>query len=144
MGSLNWERWKNVKIVGILQYALNTALVLLAIALCILLAKEIIYIMSVSILTPETKLQDQFLERILMFFLYFEFIALIVKYFKEEYHFPIRYFLYIGITAMIRLIIVIHTNAMYTLLFSLAVLALIISYYIMNATSSKKEKHNIR
>lgn len=79
-----------------------------------------------------------------MFFLYFEFIALIVKYFKEEYHFPIRYFLYIGITAMIRLIIVKHTNALYTLLFSLAVLALIISFYIINATSTNKDKHNVR
>lgn len=60
MGGLHWQRWKNVKIVGILQYALNTALVLLAIALCILLGKEIFYIMSVSILTPGTKLQDHF------------------------------------------------------------------------------------
>ena len=140
MGSLHWDRWKNVKIVSILQYALNTALVLLAIALCILLGKEMFYIISVSILTPGIKIHYQFLERILMFFLYFEFIALIVKYFQEEYHFPIRYFLYIGITAMIRLIIVKHENPLYTLLFSLAVLMLIISYYIMNATTVKKGK----
>ena len=140
MGSLHWKSWKNVKIVGILQYALNTALVLLAIALCILLVREIFYIMSVSILTPGIRVQYQFLERILMFFLYFEFIALIVKYFQEEYHFPIRYFLYIGITAMIRLIIVKHENALYTLFFSTAVLMLIISFYIMNATTAKKGK----
>lgn len=140
LGMLRWKRWKNVKIIGILQYALNTALVLLAIALCILLGKEIFYIISVSILTPEAMIPEEFLERILMFFLYFEFIALIVKYFQEEYHFPIRYFLYIGITAMIRLIIVKHDNALYTLLLSLAVLMLIISFYIMNETAIKKVK----
>lgn len=140
LGMLRWKQWKNVKIIGILQYALNTALVLLAIALCILLGKEIFYIISVSILTPEAMIPEEFLERILMFFLYFEFIALIVKYFQEEYHFPIRYFLYIGITAMIRLIIVKHDNALYTLLLSLAVLMLIISFYIMNETAIKKVK----
>lgn len=140
LGMLRWKQWKNVKIIGILQYALNTALVLLAIALCILLGKEIFYIISVSILTPGTMIPEEFLERILMFFLYFEFIALIVKYFQEEYHFPIRYFLYIGITAMIRLIIVKHDNALYTLLLSLAVLMLIISFYIMNETAIKKVK----
>lgn len=141
MGSPYWQHWKNVKIVSILQFALNTALGLLAIALCILLGKELFYIMSFSILTGGLKLQYQFLERILMFFLYFEFIALIVKYFQEEYHFPIRYFLYIGITAMIRLIVVKHENALYTLLFSSVVLMLIISFYIMNATSVKNGKY---
>jgi protein PsiE len=136
-----WKNWKNIKIVGILQYALNTALVLLAIALCILLGKEIFYIISDSILNPVIDVHYQLLDRILMYFLYFEFIAMVVKYFEEEYHFPIRYFLYIGITAMIRIIIIIHENPLHTLLFSLVILVLIISFYIMNETSVRKRKY---
>ena len=59
---------------------------------------------------------------------------MIVKYFKEDYHFPMRYFIYIGITAMVRLIIVDHNQALDTLLYSLVILVLIIGYFIMNIT----------
>jgi protein PsiE len=79
-----------------------------------------------------------FLASILTFFLYFEFIAMIVKYFKEQYHFPLRYFIYIGITAMIRLIIVEHNNPVHTLLYSLIILILIIGYFIMNLTPRER------
>lgn len=74
----------------------------------------------------------QIVEKIVIFFLYFEFLALIVQYFKYSYHFPLRYFLYIGITAMVRLIIVDHSNAMHTLLFALAILVMIIALYIVH------------
>ena len=69
----------------------------------------------------------QLIEEIIVFFLYFEFIALIVKYFKNNFHFPLRYFLYIGITAIIRLIIVQHDDAKSVLLWSFAILTLVIS-----------------
>ena len=36
------------------------------------------------------------LEGILTYFLYFEFIALIIKYLQSNYHFPLRYFIYIA------------------------------------------------
>jgi protein PsiE len=59
---------------------------------------------------------------------------MIVKYFKEEYHFPIRYFIYIGITAMVRIIIVDHEQPVNTMLYSLVILILIIGYFILNLT----------
>ncbi|PLS18289.1 phosphate-starvation-inducible protein PsiE [Bacillus sp. M6-12] len=130
----------NSKISISLQYALNTALVCLGITLSVLLGKEIIYFIYFSILQPGIDSHYELLERILIFFLYFEFIAMIVKYFQEEYHFPIRYFLYIGITAMIRLIIVYHENPVNTLLYSLAILVLILSFYIMNSATARKGK----
>ncbi|MBM6602166.1 phosphate-starvation-inducible protein PsiE, partial [Priestia megaterium] len=80
------------------------------------------------------------LESILVFFLYFEFIAMIVKYFQENYHFPLRYFLYIGITALIRLVIVEHDNPVNTLLHTCAILVLTISYAIIKFSSKQKEK----
>ena len=68
-----------------------------------------------------------FLEEIINFFLFFEFLSLVVKYFKNNFHFPLRYFIYIGITAIIRLIIVSHESSMDLFLWASAILALVIS-----------------
>ncbi|RFU64911.1 phosphate-starvation-inducible protein PsiE [Peribacillus glennii] len=135
------NKWPILRISVILQIVLNTALILLAIILSVLLVKEIVYLISVSVFNPGIDIYYELLERIMVFFLYFEFIAMIVKYFQEEYHFPIRYFLYIGITAMIRLIIVYHENPVHTLLFSLAILVLIIGFYIMNSVTGRTGKY---
>jgi len=80
----------------------------------------------------------QIVEKIVIFFLYFEFLALLVQYFKYNYHFPLRYFLYIGITAMVRLIIVDHSNAMHTLLFALSILVMIIALFIVHTDRLRK------
>ncbi|MED4906943.1 phosphate-starvation-inducible protein PsiE [Brevibacillus centrosporus] len=116
----------------LLQQILNASLIFLAVILIYLLGKELIYFAQMTFL-HETSL-GEFLEKILIFFLYFEFISMIVKYFQENYHFPMRYFLYIGITAMIRLIIVDHHNPVHTLLYAGVILTLMICYYIINKT----------
>lgn len=124
----------NVQIIPkLLQGFLNLSLVVLAIILSFLLVKELVVFIRILI---EVGSNDYklFLAHILIFFLYFEFITMIVKYFKEDYHFPLRYFIYIGITAMTRLIIVDHQHPINTLLYSLVILILIIGYFIMNIT----------
>ncbi len=118
----------------ILQKLLNASLVFLAIILSFLLIKELFMFSKLLLLEEGSKNYQVFLDSILIFFLYFEFITMIVKYFKESYHFPLRYFIYIGITAMIRLIIVEHSNPVSTLLYSFVILVLIIGYFIMNLT----------
>ncbi|PAQ13145.1 phosphate-starvation-inducible protein PsiE [Bacillaceae bacterium SAOS 7] len=115
------------------QVLLNVSLVFLAIILSFLLIKEL-FVFGHILIADEQADYQLYLANILIFFLYFEFIAMIVKYFKEEYHFPLRYFLYIGITAMIRLIIVDHDDALNTLFYSLVILILIVSYFILNFT----------
>ncbi len=60
-------------------------------------------------------------EGLVVYFLYFEFIALIVKYFESGFHFPLRYFVYIGITAIVRLIIVDHESPLAVLIYSAAI-----------------------
>jgi len=117
----------------VLQIFLNVSLVFLAVILSFLVVKELVVF---SQFISERKAIDYklFLESILVFFLYFEFITMIVKYFKEDYHFPVRYFIYVGITAMTRLIIVEHNDPLDTLLYSVVILILIIGYFIMNLT----------
>lgn len=121
----------------VLQTVLNLSLVFLGIILSVLLVQELVVFSKILI---QTKNSDYklFLANILLFFLYFEFITMIVKYFKEDYHFPLRYFLYIGITAMIRLIIVDHDHPINTLFYSLVILILIIGYFIMNVTPRER------
>jgi protein PsiE len=141
MSQQNEDIRPNFKVPLILQGALNSALVLLAISLSGLLGKEIFYLIRLSVFNQGIDDHYQVLERILIFFLYFEFIAMIVKYFKENYHFPLRYFLYIGITAMIRVIIVDHNSPADTLLCACTILVLIVSYSIMSFASARR--HNI-
>jgi protein PsiE len=138
MNPNNQKKWERLNIAKILQFVLNVALVLLAMSLSVLLGKEILYFFQIAFFDPTIRIELELLERILIFFLYFEFIAMIVKYFKEDYHFPIRYFLYIGITAMIRLIIVYHKDPLHTLLYTLSILVLIISFYIMSSATARK------
>ena len=88
-------------------------------------AKEI-FAEGMKFLASDGSYQN-FIEEIVVFFLYFEFVALIVKYFKNNYHFPLRYFIYIGITAIVRLIIVQHDNPYSVLIWSGAILLLVIS-----------------
>ncbi len=121
----------------VLQVILNTTLVFLAIILSLLLVRELI-IFAGYLFQGEASNYKLFLESILIFFLYFEFITMIVKYFKEHYHFPLRYFIYIGITAMIRLIIVEHSDPISTVLFAVVILILIIGYFIMNLTPRER------
>lgn len=127
---------KNI-IPQVLQIILNVSLTILALVLSIMLVMELVEFLQM-VFSSEKRDYKYFLANILVFFLYFEFITMIVKYFKEDYHFPLRYFMYIGITAMVRLIIVEHEHPIDTLIFSLVILVLIIGYYIINITPRER------
>ena len=113
-------------IIGILKVVLSTALIALAIVLVIALAK-ITYSLALMVINPSSVVPYAVAEEAVMFFLYFGFIGLIVQYFKSGYHFPLRYFIYAGITAMLRLIIVNHESASETILFAGAILIMVIA-----------------
>jgi protein PsiE len=108
------------------QWVLNLSLIVLGLVLVIFMAREIwiiVYYAFEPVLDVRNILQD-----ILMFFLFFAFLSTIVTYFKENYHFPIRYLLYIGITATLRFIIANRDNPMENLILSVVILVLMISY----------------
>lgn len=127
---------RSFSISRLLQFVLNVSLIGLAIILSILLMKTLGEIYFVSI-EDHTNFHH-FLGKILIFFLYFEFISMTVKYFRDQYHFPLRYFIYIGITAMIRLIIVEHADPIHTLFYAAVILTLIIGYFIINKTPRER------
>ena len=125
-------------IATILQWVLNCGLLILANVLVSFLIKETYVIASLLFNLAAEESSYQLLEGILIYFLYFEFIALIVKYFLSGGHFPLRYFIYIGITAIVRLIIVEHKNSVDTLIQSGAILLLVIALFIANTEKLKR------
>lgn len=122
-----------------LQMVLNLGLIALAVILVIFLGKETIHLANVLLNTGEQTSSYLLIEGIVIYFLYFEFIALIVKYFQSGYHFPLRYFVYIGITAIIRLIIVDHKNPLDTLAYTFAILILVCTLWLANSNRLKRE-----
>ena len=117
---------KNIS--NIFLWVMNLGLLIIGILLSfgLLIEAKEIFNEGMKFLTSQGSYQN-FIEEIVVFFLYFEFVALIVKYFKNNYHFPLRYFIYIGITAIVRLIIVQHDNPYSVLIWSGAILSLVIS-----------------
>lgn len=126
-------------IATILQWILNIGLIALAIILVIFLGKETLHLANVLFHTGEESSSYLLIEGIVIYFLYFEFIALIVKYFQSGFHFPLRYFIYIGVTAIIRLIIVDHKNPFDTLCYSAALLILVGTLWLANSKRLKRE-----
>ncbi|GKX64160.1 phosphate-starvation-inducible protein PsiE [Pragia fontium] len=134
------DNLKRATFVGrILQTILNFWLLVLAIILIVFLGKETYSLIQVLFVNSAQSSSYLLIEGIVIYFLYFEFIALIVKYFQSGYHFPLRYFIYIGITAIIRLIIVDHKDPIDTLIYSGAILILVIALYLANTDRLKRE-----
>ncbi|PGZ93382.1 MULTISPECIES: phosphate-starvation-inducible PsiE family protein [Bacillaceae] len=128
MIGMSW--FKNRKLlIKLYQTLLNISLLLLSLILAYFLFRELYYIFNDILL--ENKNVHQIFGKVLIFFLYFGFISIIVQYFKENYHFPIRYLLYIGITATIRFIIVNNGESSHNFWLAIIILVLTISYIIL-------------
>ena len=112
-----------IRISKLLLTIKNIALVGVGIALCIALINTLISLVYVTWASTYSLL----IEELITFFLYFEFIALIVKYFKNNFHFPLNFFLYIGITAIVRLLIINHESSFDNLIWSVAIFVLVCS-----------------
>ena len=116
----------------ILQTVLNLGLLCLGLILVVLHLADVLF-------APEQTSKYELVEGLVVYFLYFEFIALIVKYFQSGFHFPLRYFVYIGITAIVRLIIVDHKSPLDVLIYSAAILLLVITLWLCNSKRLKRE-----
>lgn len=123
----------------LLQITLNLALVIVGLTLVAFLIREAGIIFTNIFFLKKGESSYDMTQDILTFFLYFEFIALIIKYFESQYHFPLRYFIYIGITAIIRFIILDHSSAVSTIILSGAILLLVMALFIANTKILKRE-----
>ncbi|OWA37794.1 phosphate-starvation-inducible protein PsiE [Saccharibacillus sp. O16] len=134
-------RWFHTqKLPELLQMILNTCLFVMALVLSVFLIGETWFIVNQAFLSSESvSSYFSLADELLVFFLYFEFIALIIKYFKSNFHFPLHYFIYIGITAIVRLIIVDHDDAVHTFWWTLAILTLVGALFLVGRTQEKRD-----
>ncbi|CAH0170435.1 Protein PsiE [Rahnella aquatilis] len=123
----------------IMQRILNVFLLGLAAILMIFIGRETYHLAMVLFVNNDPSSSYLLIEGIVIYFLYFEFIALIIKYFSSGYHFPLRYFIYIGITAIIRLIIVDHKSPYDTLVYACAILVLVVTLFLANSERLRRE-----
>ncbi|ASB01079.1 phosphate-starvation-inducible protein PsiE [Proteus mirabilis] len=123
----------------VLQWISSVGLILLAIILIIFLVKETIILANLLFTVSDPVSIYLLVDGLIIYFLYFEFIALIIKYFQSNYHFPLQYFIYIAITAVIRLIVVEHKNPQLLIVYSGTILILVVALYIANAERLKPE-----
>lgn len=127
------------KIPKLFLFIMNIALFLVGITLSVALVGTLVEILQqIYAVFMDTASYFNLIEEILSFFLYFEFVALVTKYFTNNFHFPLRYFLYIGITAVIRMLIVNHDTTWDTLILSGAILALVISLVLVAKYNTKE------
>lgn len=126
-------------ITTLIQSILSIALIGLLTLLTMLLVKKTVYLFQLVILETNRFSYYLLVDGILIYFLYFEFIALIVKYFEQNGQFPLRYFIYIGITAIIRFIILNHENALHTLLYAAAIFLLVKTLLLVQSDQFKQE-----
>ncbi|EPL9570201.1 phosphate-starvation-inducible protein PsiE [Providencia rettgeri] len=124
----------------VLQWISSAALILLAIILISFLIKETIILSKLLFSASDSISIYLLVDELIIYFLYFEFVALIIKYFQSNYHFPLQYFIYIAITAVIRLIIVEHNEPQLFIIYSVSILILIIALYIANADRLKPKE----
>ena len=117
-----------IRISKLLLTIKNIALIGVGISLCIALINTLISLGCVTWANIQGySTYSLLIEELITFFLYFEFIALIVKYFKNNFHFPLNFFLYIGITAIVRLLIIDHESSYDNLIWSVAIFVLVCS-----------------
>ena len=121
-----------------LQFVLNAGLLLLGLILVAFLAKETLHLGEVLFQPVAENSKYSLVAGLMVYFLYFEFIALIVKYFQAGYHFPLRYIIYIGITAIVRLIIVEHPSSHDVLLYAGAILVMVMTLWLCNSPRLKR------
>lgn len=130
------DKLKNGKwLIKLYQMMLNTSLIFLSFIITYFLFRELYYILNDALFS--NKNVHEIFSKILIFFLYFGFISIIVRYFEEDHHFPLRYLLYIGITATIRFIIVNNKEPIQIFWLSLVIFVLIISYLLLPPAEAK-------
>ncbi len=86
----------------ILQTVLNLGLLCLGLILVVFLGKETVHLADV-LFAPEQTSKYELVEGLVVYFLYFGIYRADCEVLSVRFHFPLRYFVYIGITAIVRL-----------------------------------------
>ena len=120
------------KFARFLQMLLVIAIGLLGILLIILLFRDLIPLFQ-SLFSPKIQESNSaIMDEIIVFFLFFEFTAMIISALRHHGHTSINFLLGLGVTALVRSLITTHGNIWGTLATAVAILVLVIAMVIFN------------
>lgn len=115
------------KISKLFEYLLDIAMFIIGLLMFGLLAKQIIAVTQLILLPNFTENLPEITDASLMLFLFFEIIVIVKEYYVKDAHLSIETFLFVAITALVRVILLKHENYIETLSLSFSVLILIIT-----------------
>lgn len=113
-----------------INFILDIFLITLSGLLLIVSARELYEIFQIVISLGSQLRLDAIIQNVLTFFMTFEFIMLIFRYLQENHHIPIRYLIYICVTAVLRQILSTH-DGVQILLLSVSILILIVTLILL-------------
>lgn len=120
------------KFAQFLQKLLVIAIGLLGIVLIILLFRELIPLFKLLFSSSIKESNSTILDEIIVFFLFFEFTAMVISALRHHGHTSINFLMGLGVTALIRGLITAHGNVWEIVATSVSILMLIIAMVIFN------------
>ncbi len=126
------------KLASVLQALLIIAMGLLGILLIALLFRELIPIFQELFSHSIIASNEKILNEIIIFFLFFEFTAMIIAALRHHGHTSIEFLMGLGVTALVRGLITTHNNIEETFGIAIAILLLIISMAIFHRYSKNE------
>ena len=121
-----------VKFSRFLQLLTIVAIALLGICLVIVLFISLFALGSQLLTFNLTDDYFRVLDEVIVFFLFFEFAAMIISALKHNGHISVNFLMSLGITALLRGLIASHGSSSEIVLYALAILLLIIGMVILN------------
>jgi len=115
------------KISQLFENCLDIAMFIIGLLMFGLLAKQIIAVTQLILLPNFTENLSEITDASLMLFLFFEIIVIVKEYYVKDAHLSIETFLFVAITALVRIILLKHENYVETLSLSFSVLILIVT-----------------
>ena len=119
------------------NWALDIVLGALALLILIFMIRQLIDIGTFVNKPMTPKNLSIVMQEVVAFFMLFEFIMMVIRYIQEGHHIPIRYLILICITAILRQLMVLHGDAVQTLLLSVSILSLVIVLFVLNLSGNK-------
>lgn len=121
-----------VKFSRFLQLLTIIAMALLGICLSVVLFIELFNLSTQLFTLNLANVYFKILDDVIVFFLFFEFIAMIISALKHNGHISVNFLMSLGVTALLRGLIATHGDPIEIVLYALAILLLIIGMVILN------------
>lgn len=121
-----------IKFSRCLQLLTILAIALLGICLIIVLFISLATISGQLLTLNLTDNYFRLLDEVIIFFLFFEFAAMVIAALKHNGHISVNFLMSLGITALLRGLIASHGSSLEIILSALAILLLIIGMVILN------------